>query len=326
MWCSDIDVSVAAGYQMVVIGAGVTAPRQLRPAGDISRLPSAAPVFDPKPGNASHVIEVGRNECGIERERMRRDRGIEIPDSRSAALQRCLDATVRVTDGIGPFGSWKFRANEIEPCLQRAPALRTWQSPDPKRDLREYRLGNRDVSRFGCGQPFNDRRPAFHERRNGVSVRDVDHRCCGCFERRACFTAASSSSTAAAVSRSTLRSCSRSSGAQSERSVTARSSARTIGRFRLRPSAFAPRSTDFQQGCGDAYGRRHEYIDEYSMPRCTLELSIGCKSLNIRRLMWRREWESFRTSAYDAASSGSMIPLFVAGMPRSAATAVPRAG
>jgi hypothetical protein len=45
----------------------------------------------------------------------------------------------------------------------------------------------------------------------GVGVQDVLHRSCGSFERRACFTALSSSSTAALVSRSTRRNRSRNS-------------------------------------------------------------------------------------------------------------------
>jgi hypothetical protein len=54
------------------------------------------------------VIEVGRDERGIERERMCRDRGIEILDPRAPAFQYCFDAAVRLADGVGPFSSWKL--------------------------------------------------------------------------------------------------------------------------------------------------------------------------------------------------------------------------
>jgi hypothetical protein len=56
------------------------------------------------------MIQVGGHECSANRESMRRERGIEILGSRAAAVQRRFDATVRVTDGIGPLGSGKLRA------------------------------------------------------------------------------------------------------------------------------------------------------------------------------------------------------------------------
>jgi len=69
---------------------------------------ATAPVLNSKSWNTSHVIEVGRDERGIERERMCRDRGIEILEPRAPAFQCCLDAAVRLADGVGPFGSWKL--------------------------------------------------------------------------------------------------------------------------------------------------------------------------------------------------------------------------
>ena len=48
-----------------------------------------------------HVIDIGRHERCIERERMSRDGGIEVLNSGATAFQGCLDATERLADGIG---------------------------------------------------------------------------------------------------------------------------------------------------------------------------------------------------------------------------------
>ena len=61
-----------------------------------------------KPGNASHVLEIGGHKCGITGEGVRRNGDVEILDPSPTSFQHCLDATIRVTDGIGPLGSWKF--------------------------------------------------------------------------------------------------------------------------------------------------------------------------------------------------------------------------
>ena len=83
----------------------------------------AAPVHDAKPGDTHHVIDVGRDERGIERDGVRRDGGIEILNPRSAPFQHRLDAAVGLADNIGPLGSWEFRAEKIETRLQRRAAL-----------------------------------------------------------------------------------------------------------------------------------------------------------------------------------------------------------
>jgi hypothetical protein len=67
---------------------------------------------------------------------------------------------------------------------------------------------------------------------------------------RACFTSFKRSSTAATVSSSTIRSSSRNSGAHPARSLRARSSAWTMSRLRLTPSALARRSTDVSRAAG----------------------------------------------------------------------------
>jgi hypothetical protein len=97
---------------------------------------------------------------------------------------------------------------------------------DAERDLRKDWLRYREFVRFGCRQSFDDRRAALHECRDGVGIEKVGHKPCGSFERRACFTTASNSSTAALVSSSTCRSWSRNSGAHPRRSLMLCSSAR----------------------------------------------------------------------------------------------------
>ena len=108
---------------------------------------SAAPVLNAKSGDASHVIEVGRDERRIEGEGVRRDGGIEIFDPCSPSFQRRLDVTVHLADDIGPGGSSDLHAEEIEARLQRGPPLRTGQSLDAKRDLRKRR------ARLSIGAP-----------------------------------------------------------------------------------------------------------------------------------------------------------------------------
>ena len=149
------------------------------------------PILDAKPRDADHVIEVGRDERCIERERVRRNGGIKVLNPRSTAFQGRFDAAEHPADDISPLGAWEFRGDEIEARLQRRPALRPRQPFDAERDLRKHRLRYGDVRRRGRGQPFDDGRAAFHERRKGIGVQDVDHRSRGSFERRACVTAMS---------------------------------------------------------------------------------------------------------------------------------------
>jgi uncharacterized repeat protein (TIGR03803 family) len=124
---------------------------------------SAAPVFDAKPGDANHVIDVGRDERSIEREGVRRDGGIEVLDPHSAPFQRGFDATVRLAHGVGPFGSSELHAEEIETRLQRGPAFRTRQPLDAERDLRQHRLRNCDGGGLAHREPLDDRRATLHE-------------------------------------------------------------------------------------------------------------------------------------------------------------------
>jgi hypothetical protein len=79
-----------------------------------ARAASPAPIFDPKPGDANHMNEVGRDEGRIDSQRMRRDRGVEFLDPGSATFEGCLDATVRVADIIGPLGLWELSTQQIE--------------------------------------------------------------------------------------------------------------------------------------------------------------------------------------------------------------------
>jgi hypothetical protein len=128
------------------------------------------------------------------------NRGVEIIDPCTSALERGLDLPVGVTDGIGPFGPRQLRANEIEPLLQCGPALRTRQSLDAEGDLGEHGLWDGDTGRLGDRQLFDERWLSLHQRRHDVGVQDVDHKSRGRFECRARVTADSSSSTAAFVS------------------------------------------------------------------------------------------------------------------------------
>ena len=57
------------------------------------------------------MIDVGRDERRIERERMCRNGGIEILNPRSTAFQGRLDAAEHLADRIGPLGSWEFRGD-----------------------------------------------------------------------------------------------------------------------------------------------------------------------------------------------------------------------
>ena len=87
------------------------------------------------------MIDVGRDECRIERKRMCRNGGIEILNPRSTAFQGRLDAAEHLADRIGPLGSWELPGDEIEPRLQRRPALRPRQTFDAKRDFCKHGLG-----------------------------------------------------------------------------------------------------------------------------------------------------------------------------------------
>src|SRR5262249_50987022 len=165
-------------------------------------------------------------------------------------LETGLDATVRLAHGIRPFRARKLRAHEIEPRLQRRSAFRSRKSLDPVRDLGKSRLRNGDIAWFSSSEARDHCRTSFHQGRNSIRVQNVAHRSCGRFERRARLTSPRSSSTAATVSRPTLRSFSRNSGVQPDGSFTARSSARTMRRLRLTPSALARRSTDFKRASG----------------------------------------------------------------------------
>ena len=69
------------------------------------------------------MIDIGRDERCIERERMSRTGGIEILNPRATAFQGCLDATEHLADRIGPLGSWEFCGDQVEPRLQDRPAL-----------------------------------------------------------------------------------------------------------------------------------------------------------------------------------------------------------
>ena len=51
------------------------------------------------------MIEIGRDQRRVEGEGVRRDRGIEILNPRSASFQRRFDAAVHLADNISPFGS-----------------------------------------------------------------------------------------------------------------------------------------------------------------------------------------------------------------------------
>ena len=179
------------------------------------------PVLDAQPRDSDHVIDVGRHEGRVEREGMCRDGGVEILNPRPTAFQGRLDAAEHLADDIGPLGPWELCGDEIKARLQRRPALRPRKTLDAKRDLGKHRLRYGDVGWCACRQSFDDWCGAFHERRHGVGVQDVHQRTCGSFERRACFTALSSSSAAALVSGSTRRSRSRNSGSHAERTRTA---------------------------------------------------------------------------------------------------------
>ena len=87
---------------------------------EATRGSGLTPVLDAQAWDSDHVIEIGRDERCIERERMSRNGGIEILNPRATAFQRCLDAAEHPADGIGPLCAWDFRGDEIEACRSAA--------------------------------------------------------------------------------------------------------------------------------------------------------------------------------------------------------------
>jgi hypothetical protein len=96
-------------------------------------------------------------------------------------------------------------------------------------------------------------------------------------ECRACFTSASNSSTDGGCllihAPQLFQKLWRPAGTLADRSLK-RSNYQTIPAEAQRLCAAIDR---LQQGCGNVYGGRHEYIDEYTVPRRTLELSSRCE-------------------------------------------------
>jgi hypothetical protein len=74
------------------------------------------------------VVDIGRDERHIERERMCRNGGIEILNPRSTAFQGRFDAAEHLADGIGPLGSWRAPSRAGPPTSATDQGCARWSA------------------------------------------------------------------------------------------------------------------------------------------------------------------------------------------------------
>lgn len=94
-----------------------------------SSLGLLRPVLDLKTRNASHVLQVRRDQDTILTERMCSNRGAEIFNPFTFALESRLDACKRLADFVGPHHALELTFQQFESRGQSIFPLRAWQSP-----------------------------------------------------------------------------------------------------------------------------------------------------------------------------------------------------